>query len=150
MIEISLSLISDVSQVSNKAKISKEYFSISSFTLSSLLKGRLTFKWSTLNPRSVRISGLFVSWRLEQLQWESSSISGKCEGREQMHIVQIQFAEGSDTITEYSHFFVPIHLTWYQLSQSSHWIAFLIVPTSLVTQKAWVFNRTRISVDVSR
>ena len=61
MIEISLSLISDVSQVSNKAKISKEYFSISSFTLSSLLKGRLTLKWSTLNPRSVRISGLFVS-----------------------------------------------------------------------------------------
>ena len=61
MIEISLSLISDVSQVSNKAKISKEYFSIGSFTVSSLLKGRLTFKRSTLNPRSVRISGLFVS-----------------------------------------------------------------------------------------
>ena len=49
-----VSLIPDVRNVSDRVKIPKKYLSISCFTLTSLLKRRLTFKLPTSYPHSIR------------------------------------------------------------------------------------------------
>ena len=49
-----VSHIPDVRNVSDRVKIPKKYLSISCFTLTSLLKRRLTFKLPTSYPHSIR------------------------------------------------------------------------------------------------